>query len=111
MSAGIAKCGALWASVWFNYLETRTKIWLTACALLPTSQAPVDCSSIAKLSGLCVLSWHLCFITFHSRLLWQCSLVPKRTEIKSLECRGMESVLCCCSLQLWGSSADPPLHA
>ncbi|CAK0780840.1 hypothetical protein CVIRNUC_005193 [Coccomyxa viridis] len=30
MSAGIAKVGALWASVWFNYLGTRQKFWITA---------------------------------------------------------------------------------
>lgn len=29
-SAGVAKVGALWASVWFNYLGSRTKFWLTA---------------------------------------------------------------------------------
>ncbi|KAK9795893.1 hypothetical protein WJX73_010315 [Symbiochloris irregularis] len=29
-SAGVAKVGALWASVWFNYLDGRTKFWLTA---------------------------------------------------------------------------------
>ena len=30
MSAGTAKLGALWASVWFNYLTKRTQFWLTA---------------------------------------------------------------------------------
>ena len=35
MSAGFAKCGALWASVWFNYLGGRQKFWLTACATSP----------------------------------------------------------------------------
>ena len=29
-SAGTAKLGALWAAVWFNYLDNRTKFWLTA---------------------------------------------------------------------------------
>ena len=29
-SAGTAKVGALWAAVWFNYLDNRTKFWLTA---------------------------------------------------------------------------------
>ena len=29
-SAGTAKVGALWASVWFNYLDNRHKFWLTA---------------------------------------------------------------------------------
>ena len=29
-SAGTAKMGALWASVWFNYLDGRTKFWLTS---------------------------------------------------------------------------------
>ena len=29
-SAGVAKLGALWASVWFNYLDNRHKFWLTA---------------------------------------------------------------------------------
>ena len=37
MSAGIAKVGALWASVWFNYLGTRQKFWITACVLSPTA--------------------------------------------------------------------------
>ena len=37
MSAGIAKVGALWASVWFNYLGTRQKFWITACATPPTA--------------------------------------------------------------------------
>ena len=26
ISAGVAKMGALWASVWFNYLSNRTKV-------------------------------------------------------------------------------------
>jgi MFS family permease len=30
LSAGIGKLGALWASVWFNYLASREKFWLTA---------------------------------------------------------------------------------
>ncbi|KAK9914956.1 hypothetical protein WJX75_002900 [Coccomyxa subellipsoidea] len=30
ISAGTAKVGALWASVWFNYLPSRTKFWTTA---------------------------------------------------------------------------------
>jgi hypothetical protein len=30
ISAGTAKVGALWASVWFNYLNSRTKFWTTA---------------------------------------------------------------------------------
>ncbi|CAL8468731.1 g8271 [Coccomyxa elongata] len=30
ISAGTAKVGALWASVWFNYLPTRTKFWTTS---------------------------------------------------------------------------------
>ena len=30
ISAGTAKVGALWAVVWFNYLQNRTKFWLTA---------------------------------------------------------------------------------
>ncbi len=29
-SAGIAKLGALWASVWFNYLKSRERFWLAA---------------------------------------------------------------------------------
>ncbi|MCJ1428374.1 hypothetical protein MMC29_006283 [Sticta canariensis] len=29
-SAGTAKMGALWAAVWFNYLDNRHKFWLTA---------------------------------------------------------------------------------
>jgi len=29
-SAGIAKLGALWASVWFNYLASRERFWLAA---------------------------------------------------------------------------------
>lgn len=29
-SAGTAKMGALWAAVWFNYLDNRLKFWLTA---------------------------------------------------------------------------------
>ena len=37
MSAGIAKVGALWASVWFNYLGTRQKFWITACVAPPTA--------------------------------------------------------------------------
>ena len=32
LSAGTAKVGALWAAVWFNYLGSRQKFWLTACA-------------------------------------------------------------------------------
>jgi MFS family permease len=30
MSAGVAKLGALWAAVWFNYLDKRLQFWLTA---------------------------------------------------------------------------------
>lgn len=30
ISAGTAKVGALWASVWFNYLPSRTKFWTTS---------------------------------------------------------------------------------
>ena len=30
ISAGTAKCGALWAVVWFNYLGKRTQFWTTA---------------------------------------------------------------------------------
>ena len=30
MSAGTAKCGALWAVVWFNYLGKRAQFWTTA---------------------------------------------------------------------------------
>lgn len=30
ISAGVAKVGALWASVWFNYLPSRTKFWTTS---------------------------------------------------------------------------------
>ena len=53
MSAGIAKCGGLWAAVWFNYLDSRMKFWFTACALiLSLSQAPL----IAAF-GLCVLCY------------------------------------------------------
>ena len=43
MSAGVAKLGALWAAIWFNYLNNRLKFWLTAsfniggCAPLPLS--------------------------------------------------------------------------
>lgn len=29
-SAGVAKLGALWASVWFNYLASRERFWLSA---------------------------------------------------------------------------------
>ena len=30
ISAGVAKLGALWAAVWFNYLDKRLQFWLTA---------------------------------------------------------------------------------
>ena len=30
LSAGVAKLGALWASVWFNYLASRKRFWLAA---------------------------------------------------------------------------------
>lgn len=29
-SAGTAKLGALWASIWFNYLGNREKFWSTS---------------------------------------------------------------------------------
>ena len=31
ISAGIAKMGALWAAVWFNYINFRKIFWFTAC--------------------------------------------------------------------------------
>ena len=43
MSAGIAKVGALWASVWFNYLGTRQKFWITACVTPPTAAPTIAC--------------------------------------------------------------------
>lgn len=30
ISAGVAKLGALWAAIMFNYLDKRTEFWLTA---------------------------------------------------------------------------------
>ena len=30
LSAGFAKCGALWATVWFNYLPNAKRFWATA---------------------------------------------------------------------------------
>jgi hypothetical protein len=30
LSAALAKCGALWAAVWFNYLQGAQKFWSTA---------------------------------------------------------------------------------
>lgn len=30
LSAGVAKLGALWAAVWFNYLDKRLQFWLTS---------------------------------------------------------------------------------
>ena len=30
ISAGFAKCGALWATVWFNYLPSAKRFWATA---------------------------------------------------------------------------------
>ena len=46
ISAGIAKLGALWASVWFNYLPFRKIFWFTACTC---PSAPLTYTDICTL--------------------------------------------------------------
>ncbi len=50
ISAGIAKLGALWASVWFNYITFREIFWFTACTCLP---AALTCTIVHALSLCC----------------------------------------------------------